>query len=97
MQCACNALLAACWSKVCKVSCWSSFHLDHVLDLGDNLFRNLRLNRYLDAPDVPEHGKLDGCYCDMNKGYLHDEEDVIDARFLLYLFIPTARKLDYYS
>ena len=40
IQCACNALLVAGWSKVRKVSCWGSFELDHVLDLDENLFQN---------------------------------------------------------
>ena len=47
MQCACNALLAVCWAKFRKVSCWNSFDLDFVLDLGDNLFKGLGHHRYL--------------------------------------------------
>ena len=34
IQCACNALLAACWAKVLNIGCWSSFDLNHVLNLG---------------------------------------------------------------
>ena len=44
MQCACNALLADCWAKFRKVSCWNSFDLDFVLDLGDNLFKGLGIH-----------------------------------------------------
>ena len=63
MPCACNEMLAVCWSNVRKISCWSSFDFDHVLDLGDNLFKNLGLNRYLDTSDLPEHVSLDGFPC----------------------------------
>ena len=38
IQCACNAVLAACWARVHKVSCWNTVDLDHVLNLGDKLF-----------------------------------------------------------
>ena len=43
MQCSCNPLLAVGWAKFRKVSCWNSFDLDFVLDLGDNLFKSLGL------------------------------------------------------
>ena len=91
IQCASNVLLAKCWLKVREVSCWCSFDLDHVLDLGDNLLKNLALNRYLDASDLPEHLSLDDYPCDINLGHLHYGEVNIGARFLLYLFLPTGR------
>ena len=50
-----TALLAVCWAKFRKVSCWNSFDLDFVLDLGDSLFKSLELHRYLDPSDLPEH------------------------------------------
>ena len=50
-----TALLAVYWAKFRKVSCWNSFDLDFVLDLGDNLFKSLELHRYLDPSDLPEH------------------------------------------
>ena len=53
IQCACNALLAVCWARVCKVSCWHTIDLDHVLDLGDHLLKHLGFNRYLNAFDLP--------------------------------------------
>ena len=60
MQCSCNALLAVCWAKFRKISCWNSFDLDLVLDLGDNSFKSLGLHRYLHASDLPEHIRLHG-------------------------------------
>lgn len=84
-------MLAVCCSKVRKVSRWSSF--DHVLDLGDNLLKNLRLNGYLDAPDLPGHLNLYGYLCDINKVYLHDGEATVGSTFLLYPFLPTGRRV----
>ena len=55
IQCVCNALLAICWAKFRKVSCWNSLDFDFVLDLGDNLFESLGLHRCLDASDLPKH------------------------------------------
>ena len=46
MQCSRNALLAICWEKFRKVSCWKTFSLDFVLD--ENLFKSFGLYRYLD-------------------------------------------------
>ena len=89
MQCPCNALLAVCWSKVRKVSCGTSFYLDHVLD--DSLFKNLRLSRYLDVPHLLEHVSLDSYPCDIREGYQHDGEAIIGARIILYHFLATGR------
>ena len=36
------------------MSCLNNFDNDHVLDLGDNLCKNLGLKRYLDAQDLPD-------------------------------------------
>ena len=38
IYCACNAMLALYWARVCKVSYWNTISLDQFLDLGDNLF-----------------------------------------------------------
>ena len=89
IQCACNALLAICWAKVRNIAYWQSFDLDHVLDLGDSLYKNLGLNRYLDASDLPQEVGLDECFnCKVNKIYLHDGEAVIGrgVRFILNAF-----------
>ena len=91
MQCACNALLAVCWTKFCKVSCWNNFDLDFVLDLGDNLFKGLGIHRYLDASDLPEHIRFHGNSWTINKTYLHDEEAIIGTRFLFNPFLPCSR------
>ena len=84
IQCACNALLAACWAKIRKVSLWCRFDLDHVLDLGDALFKRLGLHRYLDASDLPNELTIEGNMCHVNKFYLHDgEARICNTRFLI--------------
>ena len=60
IHCACNALLAVCLARVCKVSCWNTIDLDHVLDLGDTLFKHLGFNRYLHVSHLPNQIVLDG-------------------------------------
>ena len=72
IQCACNALLAVCWATVCKVSCWLTIDLDHVLDLGDNLFKHLEFNKYLDASDLQQQIVLGGFSCSITKLNLND-------------------------
>ena len=32
IQCACSALITACWGKVQNTAYWNSFDMDHVLD-----------------------------------------------------------------
>ena len=84
IQCACNALLAACWGKVQNIGYWSSFDLDHVLDLGDDLYEHLRLNGYLDVTDLSYHVITAERY----NLHLHDGVAVIGKgeRFILNAF-----------
>ena len=89
IQCACNALLAAGWAKVQNIAYWSSFDLDHVLDLGDDLYKHLGLNRYLDVSDLPHYVRTAaGCNFYVNKVHLHNGEAVIrgEERFVLNAF-----------
>ena len=87
IQCACNALLAVCWATVCKVSCWLAIDLDHVLDLGDNLFKHLEFNKYLDASDLQQQIVLGGFSCSITKLNLNDGVATIGIeRFLLNPF-----------
>ena len=87
IQYACNALLPVCWAKVRKVSRWYTVDLDHVLDLGDNLFRHLGFNRCLDASDLPNQIVLEVFNCSITKLNLHDGEATIGSkRFLLNPF-----------
>ena len=87
IQCACNTLLAVCWARVCKVSCWHTIDLDHVLDLDDNLFKHLGFDRYLDASDLPNQIVLEGFNCSITKLNLHDGEATIGSkRFVLNPF-----------
>ena len=83
--------------KFRKVSCLSIFDRDHVLGLGGNLFKNLVLNRYLDAPELPEHESLDRYPCHISKRYLHDGEAVPVLDFYCMLSFPLAEVLHYYS
>ena len=49
VQCACNALMAICWARVCKLSYWRVCDLDYVLGIGDDLYKTLGLHWYLEA------------------------------------------------
>ena len=86
IQCACNALMAICWARVCKLSCWHVCDLEHVLDIGNDLYKTLVLHQYLDASEFPDQISLEGYLCHIIKLYLHDKEAVI-GRFLLNLFL----------
>ena len=77
IQYACNALLVVCWARVHKVSCWNIIKLDHVLDLEDNLFKHLGLNRYSDAFDLSNQIVLEDFNCKIDKLNLHNEEATI--------------------
>ena len=46
MQCACNALISICWSKIKKMAYWNSCDLDSILLKGAELFKSLNLWRY---------------------------------------------------
>ena len=86
IQCACNTLVAICWRRVRKLSCWRVCDLGHVLDIADDLYKTLGLHGPLDASDLPDQISLDGYLFHINKLFLHDGEAVIGRRFLLNLF-----------
>ena len=86
IQCACNALTAMCWARVHKLSRWRVCDPDHVLDIGDDLYKTLGLHWYLDESDLPDQIILEGYLCHVNKLYLHDGKEVIGRRLLLNLF-----------
>ena len=82
-----KTLLAVSWARVCKVSCWHAFDLDHVLDLGDNLFKHLGFNRYLDASDLPNQIVLEDFKCSVTELNLNDGGATIGSKtFLLNPF-----------
>ena len=84
-----NVLLAVCRTKVQNIAYWSSFDLDQVLDLGDDLYKHLGLDRYLDVTDLPHHVRTaEGYNLHVNKVHLHDGESVIrrGERFILNAF-----------
>ena len=94
MQRSCNALLAVCWGNFHKVSCWDSFDLDFVLDLGDDLFKSLELRRYLDASDLRKHIRFHVNSWTINKTYLNDGEGIIGTRLLLNPLLPRSRSAE---
>ena len=56
-------------------------------DLGDNFFKHLGFNRYLDASDLPNHIVLEGFNLSITKLNLNDREATIGSkRFLLNPF-----------
>ena len=83
---ACSALMAICWARVRKLSCWRVCDLDHVLDIEDDLYKTLGLHHYVDASDLPDQITLGGAIFVTLINYLHDGEAVIGRRFLLNLF-----------
>lgn len=78
--------MAIFWEKVRKLSCWRVCDFDHVLDIGNDLYKKLGLHQYLDASDCPDRITLDGYLCHINKRCMHDWEAVIGRRFLLNPF-----------
>ena len=60
IQCACNALFSICWSKVKSIGCWKTCDVDYVLIKGDELFKNINLERYLEPRDLPKHLCVEG-------------------------------------
>ena len=73
-------MLAACWAGVRKVSFWHTIDLDHVLHLGDNLFKHLGFNKYLDASDLPNEIVIEGFNCSIIKLNFHDGEATIGSK-----------------
>ena len=54
-QCVCNSVMSLIWSKIKHVPWWNSLDLDHILDEGDRLYKNLKLDRYLSVEDIPQN------------------------------------------
>ena len=78
IQCGCNAFVAVCWNTI---------DLDNVLDLGDNSFKRLGFNKYLDTSDLQNQIVPEGFDCSVTKINLHDGEATIGTRrFLLNSF-----------
>ena len=78
-----QCLVSLYWAKVCMVSCWHTIDLDHVLDLGDNLFNHLGFNRYLDASDLQNQIVLEGFNCSISKLNLLNGEATIGSKKIL--------------
>ena len=52
-QCACNVLFSIFWSNIRSVSRWSSPDLDKILNEGDQLYKSLNTQNYLDIDNLP--------------------------------------------
>ena len=60
-QCACNALISACWSLCKKPSFWNKQDLDTILDKGDHLIKVLGYDRSLFVDELPSNVSIDQC------------------------------------
>ena len=58
VQCACNSLLALCWSKNCNCRIWQKDDLDHVLNEGDQFSKSLNTINLVSVDDLPHTAKL---------------------------------------
>ena len=53
IQCATMGLMSICYNHLKKCSYWKANDLDEILQLGDALFKDIGLFRYLGAEDLP--------------------------------------------
>ena len=84
VQCACNSLLALCWSKIYDCRIWRKDDLDHVLNEGDQLYKSLNTIDLLSVDDLPYTVELFNM--DININFLHLEtRDVTLADGLPFL------------
>ena len=59
-QCLCNALFAICWNQAKKVCFWNIYDLDYIFIKGDEMYKNLNLDRFLGPEDLPEQVEING-------------------------------------
>ena len=55
IQCACNSLFSLCWSVVKRVTLWSMWDMDHILENGDILYKSLNTHTALNIDELPEY------------------------------------------
>lgn len=65
-----------------------------MLDFGNNLFKNLELNRYLEVSDLPEHIRFDGYSYNINTYMVLTLLLALDL--LCIFFFQVAEVLYYY-
>ena len=53
IQCACNALYSLFWSYIRPVEVWTTQDLDKILIEGDQLYKSLNTNMYLNVDEIP--------------------------------------------
>ena len=59
IQCACNSLFSLCWSSIKRVTVWTTYDLDYVLESGDQLYKSLKINNMLSVDDLPRNVKVE--------------------------------------
>lgn len=60
MQCVPNALFAIIWSVIHKVSLWTSWDLDYILDNGDTIFKSLNTFGAISFDQLPYSITVEG-------------------------------------
>ena len=60
IQCACNSLFSLCWSSIKRVTVWTTYDLDYVLESGDQLYKSLKINNILSVDDLPRNVMVEG-------------------------------------
>ena len=69
VQCACNSLLALCWSKIRDCRIWQKNDLDHVLNEGGQRYKSLNTIDLLSVDYLPHTVKLFNL--EININFLH--------------------------
>ena len=73
-QCTCNALFAAFWSHIRRVSIWKTADLDKILIEGDALYKNLNTRNILNVDEMPRFIELNNFIIGVNYQDLKDCE-----------------------
>ena len=60
VQCACNSLFAICWSFIKRVTVWSTYDLDYILENGDRMYMSLETHKILTLDDLPPNVSVEG-------------------------------------
>ena len=59
IQCACNSLVAICWSSIRRVGVWKPWDIDNILEHGDTLHKTVGKVRSLALDELP--GVIEVC------------------------------------
>ena len=81
VQCACNSLFAICWSIVKRVTVWSTYDLDYILENGDSMYKSLNTDKILSLDDLPPNVTVEGYVMQVIKLENESEWINVTARF----------------